>query len=237
MFSGGRYREPPARCSPPRRALVPPRTEPRGANPYARRRRSHPPPDHRWRHLSRTVALARSCARALVKKSGRRGSGARSIPSSTCSSDSGAAGDGAECVGERKLEARRDPTLADGVCSSTTEVQHRALGDHAHHRPNPQLTPAFPALCGIPDSPLPARRRRDSGLAFRYRILLLSPVLARGPSPGLTGQQQLQQVCPRQASRASRSATVPISKATAGSAHHKPAIALASSPTRSAADR
>ena len=70
VFLGGRYRESPARRSPPRRALVPPRTEPRGANPYARRHRSHPPPDHRWRHSSRTVELARSCACAPVKNVG-----------------------------------------------------------------------------------------------------------------------------------------------------------------------
>ena len=41
------------------------------------------------------------------EKRGRRGSGARSIPSSTCWSDSGARG--VECVGERELGARRDP--------------------------------------------------------------------------------------------------------------------------------
>ena len=64
VLSCARYRESPARRSPPRRALVPPRTEPRGANPCARRHRSHPPPDqrcaiHRERLNEPEVALAR----------------------------------------------------------------------------------------------------------------------------------------------------------------------------------
>ena len=135
MFSCGRYRESPARRSPPRRALVPPADGTAGGQPLcpAPPESSAPGPSVApFIENGRTSQKLRSRA---DEKRGRRGSGARSIPSSTCSSDSGAAGDGVECVCERKLEARRDPPLADRVCSSTTEVQHRAAGDHAHHRP------------------------------------------------------------------------------------------------------
>ena len=96
-----------------------------------------------WHHLSRTVARARSCARALVKNVGGE-AGARSIPSSTCSSDSGAAGDGVECVGERKLEARRDPYAGRPRLLEPTPVRRSAPAARA---PPSTLIPTAASPC------------------------------------------------------------------------------------------
>ena len=144
VFSGGRYRERPARRSPPRRALVPPRTEPRGANPYARRHRSHPPPDHRVAPFIENGCTSQKLRSRAGEKRGRRGLGARSIPSSTCSSDSGAAGDGVECVGERKLEARRDPYAGRPRLLEPTPVRRSAPAARA---PPSTLIPTAASAC------------------------------------------------------------------------------------------
>ena len=82
VFSRARYRESPARRSPPRRALVPPRTESAGGQPLcpAPPESSAPGPIG-WRHSLRTVERARSCAaRALDAKALISGADGGPIP-------------------------------------------------------------------------------------------------------------------------------------------------------------
>ena len=116
LFSGGRYRESPARCSPPRRAW-----SPRGgvaeADPYARRHRMIRPRTMGGAILE-NGPLARSCARALMKNVGGEAGAPAASRADRIRPIAVHVGDGVECVCERKLEARRDPLQAKRVCSS-----------------------------------------------------------------------------------------------------------------------